>query len=100
MLQVVALGGILAFNEKTQPLVRMQTSEFQSGFVPWKTTIHRQPGLTWYMGASLVAENFLDGLSFYGDFLYTQHVTDSIHLQEPNSKRRVAFEKGMPRFCA
>jgi len=97
-LQVVALGGILVFNEKNEPVARVPSSDFQSGFIPWKTNIHRQPGLTWYMGASLVGENFLDGLSIYTDFLYTQHVTDSIQLRETNAKRRAAFANGMPRF--
>jgi hypothetical protein len=97
-LQVVALGGILVFNEKNEPVARVPSSDFQSGFIPWKTNIHRQPGLTWYMGGSLVAENFLDGLSIYTDFLYTQHVTDSIQLRETNAKRRAAFANGMPRF--
>jgi len=97
-LQFLALGGLLVSTDRNQPIVRVGTSTYQSGLIPWKTTIHRQPGLTWYLGASFVAEEFLEGLSFYCDFLNTQHLSDSIQLHESVAARAAAFAAGLPRF--
>jgi hypothetical protein len=73
-------------------------TDFQSGVIPWSTTIRQQPGTTWYFNASLKAGQFLGGLSFYGDYIYTQHLKDSISLREPDATRLASFNGGLARY--
>ncbi len=73
-------------------------TDFQTGFYPWSTTIRHRPGTTWYFNASLKAGKFLGGLSFYGDYIYTQHLKDHVHIQEPYADRKASFESCLGRY--
>jgi len=109
-LQLCIGGGFLLFNSKDQTNVRMYAAgstglpntstntDYQIGIIPWKTNINRRPGLTWYFNTSLKSEEFLGGLSIYLDYIYTQHLKDSITLQEPNATRKAAFNNGLERY--
>ncbi len=70
----------------------------QSGFYPWKTTIARKPGVTWYGNASFKADGFNDALSLYFDYIYTYHQKDSITLRETNETRSKAFALGVQKL--
>ncbi len=95
-LQFCVGGGILSFNDKDLLNTRFPSAtppasdqigkpsvstSLQNGIYPWKTDITKRPGLTWYMNASLKANNFLECLSAYFDFVYTQHLRDKISLK-------------------
>ncbi len=73
-------------------------TDFQTGFYPWSTTIRHRPGTTWYFNASLKAGKFLGGLSFYGDYIYTQHLKDHVRIQEPYADRKASFESCLGRY--
>jgi hypothetical protein len=80
------------------PIPPGPATDFQSGVIPWSTTIRQRPGTTWYFNASLKAGQFLGGLSFYGDYIYTQHLRDGISLREPNATRLASFNGGLARY--
>lgn len=96
-------GGVLGFTEERKiSNYHVPTSnqndrrmQLQAGIFPWTTTIEKTPGITWYMNASMKAENFLDGLSAYFDFIYTQHLRDRITIQEPNAVKAALFNMGL-----
>lgn len=67
----------------------------QSGFYPWKTSISKKPGTTWYANASFKADGFSDALSLYFDYIYTYHEKDSISLKESDAKRAASFKPGI-----
>ncbi len=90
-------GCLYAFQCKEFQEHRVHSSPYQSGFIPWKTSIRKQPGITWYMNVSGKSNNFVDGLSVYADWIYTVHLKDHITLTESNPERKAAFEEGLPR---
>ncbi len=95
MLQIGFGAGAAFFGTRTLTGQRVPTSELQVGIIPWKTTITKRPGPTWYFNVSLNSEQFTSGFSFYFDYIFTQHIKDSITLQETNSTRLMAFQKGV-----
>lgn len=76
--QVSIGGGIIYYGSKDVNGLHVPTHSYQSGFFPWKANVRRKPGVTWYGNASVMAPDFLPGLSGYFDFVYTQHEKDSI----------------------
>lgn len=83
----------------TDPVIEPSSAtDFQTGFYPWSTTIRHKPGTTWYFNASLKAGKFLGGLSFYGDYIYTQHLKDHVRIQEPYADRKASFESCLDRY--
>lgn len=86
-------GGLLLSEERDLKEYRVPSSKFQSGIIPWKTSITRKPGLTWYVNASFKGENFIDNVSVYFDYLYTRHTKDSIRLSDCLPTRQTIFEK-------
>lgn len=96
MLQASFGGGVMFSNERELSGQRVPTSQYQAGIIPWKTNIHKHPGLTWYLNASFKADDFISTLSFYFDWLYTRHLKDSITLRETDPARKTAFEVGLP----
>lgn len=96
MIQTSLGGGIMIASERDLPGYRVPTSTFQAGIIPWKTTIRKHPGLTWYLNVSFKADDFISTLSFYFDWLYTRHMKDSITLKEPDATRSAAFAVGVP----
>jgi hypothetical protein len=106
-LQLCLGGGVLAFNEEKDWInERFYSSDvlnskeiLQSGIIPWKVSaLHKDPGLTWYMNVSLKAEEFIDNLSVYMDYIYTQHLKDSVHTKESNLNRDKYFQAGIDRY--
>jgi hypothetical protein len=95
-MRVPSTNPIRVYDEVTQD--PNYVTDFQSGFYPWMTTVRQRPGLTWYLNAALKAENFLDGLSVYADYIYTQHLKDSMTLKEPDETRKNSFKGGFGRF--
>lgn len=96
MLQTSFGGGVMFANKRELSNQRVPTSIYQTGIIPWKTNIHKHPGLTWYLNASMKAEDIISTLSVYVDWLYTRHLKDSITLRETNENRRKAFSIGIP----
>ncbi len=98
MIQVGIGGGSLFFNSRELTNYRVPSSLYQSGIYPWKTSISKEPGITWYANASIKAENFISDLSLYLDYVFSYHDKDTISLKEKNSDRRAAFAAGLPRL--
>jgi hypothetical protein len=90
-------GGALLFGAVTDTDQRFPSSEFQQGLIPWKVaSIRRSPGATWYINTSLKAEEFIEGLSLYADYCYTQHLSDSITISDVTAKKTL-FQDGVAR---
>lgn len=87
-------AGAVISERRTLDNYRVASSENQSGLIPWQTTITNRPGVTWYGNASFKAEDFIEGVSVFCDYIYTQHAKDSITLKECNAVRRAAFIAG------
>jgi len=89
-------GGLLIFNEKDLASQYLPTTDLQSVVFPWQVTrLTKRPGETWYVNVGMKAEHFLENLSFYADFSYTQHVKDTFTIKETDSARRDAFAAGV-----
>jgi hypothetical protein len=86
------------FKNYRVPSAAADTPIKQSGFYPWKTTVSRTPGITWYGNASFKADGFSDAMSLYFDYIYTYHQKDSILLRETSSDRSKAFALGPARL--
>lgn len=96
MMQISIGGGAVFFAEKDFAQFRMPTHSAQIGFIPWTTSVTRRPGITWYLNASMKAENFVSkkdipNFSFYFDYIYTEHIKDSIILREPDNTKAALF---------
>ncbi len=96
MVQTSFGGGVMFANKRELSNQRVPTNIYQAGIIPWKTSLHKHPGLTWYLNASFKAEDFISTLSFYFDWLYTRHLKDSLTLRETDSLRYAAFSIGIP----
>ena len=83
-IQLAFGAGAAFFEEKNLSNQRIPSSKYQYGIYPWKTDIKKQPGTTWYANFSMMAQNFTEDLSFYCDFIHTEHRKDSIELKEEN----------------
>ena len=88
----ISLGGGAVVSESKTVWQRMPNNIYQSGIYPWKTQVDKRPGTTWYANASFKAENFVDGLSCYFDYIFTQHAKDSLTLLDANSYRQALFQ--------
>lgn len=93
--QVSVGGGVLINGEQSGVSERFPSSPFQVGLMPWKTTVLTKPGMTWHMNASMKAENFVDGLSIYLDYIYTQHLHDKFTLKEADEAKLAEFKQGL-----
>jgi hypothetical protein len=94
-IQVGLGGGFVFFNERDLVNQRVPSSLFQSGITPWKVNICKEPGMTWYVNASFKSDDFIKNLSFYFDYLYTEHLKDEVTLLEKNATRAKAFAPGV-----
>lgn len=81
MLTLNAGAGVTFFDERTIDDFGTPTSQEQGTFYPWKTTIRRRPGTSWNFNVSMHAENIVDSLSFYADYVFTKHEPDSISVE-------------------
>ncbi len=89
-------GGGLLFDADTQTNQRFPSSDTQVGLIPWTVgSVRCAPGGTWYLNASLKAEEFVEGLSVYTDFCYTQHEQDTISVSDSNSGKQALFQEGV-----
>jgi len=91
----VSIGGGTVISESKTVWQRMPSSIYQSGIYPWKTMINKRPGTTWYVNSSFKAENFIDGLSCYFDYIFTEHLKDSLTLRESNANRLLCFQSAL-----
>ena len=96
-IQIGLGGGGAFFTTQNLTNFRMPTSEFQAGIIPWTTNVTKEPGPMWYVNASFKIDNFMPDFSFYCDYIYTEHLRDTITLKEPNAARALLFlpEKSM-----
>lgn len=98
-LQVAIGGGALFFNQKDQKNVRFPSSGLQVGLYPWiLSQMKKRPGTTWYANASIKSEEFMEGFSFFMDYIYTQHAKDRIEIVESDAKRLAAFTTGLDKY--
>lgn len=92
-------GGALMSTADTQANQRFPSSDMQQGLIPWTAgTVRREPGATWYMNASLKAEEFIDGLSLYADYCYTMHEPDTISVSDSDPAKQRLFQNGVSRL--
>jgi len=71
-------GNISIFNDQIQRNYRVPSSNKQSAIYPWKTTIKKRPGISWNLHAGAKAENFVEFLSLYVNYIYSRHEKDNI----------------------
>jgi hypothetical protein len=76
-------GGATFFETRELENYRVPSSVFQTNLIPWKTTVRRRLGTVWNFYATLKASPFMDGLSFYADYILTHHKADSIRVKDP-----------------
>ncbi len=91
-IQINLGGGAVVYSSRELTNQRVPVSEFQVGMIPWKTNIDRKPGTLWYVNASFKAEEFINGFSFYFDYIYSEHEEDEITVKDPNSRRKAVFQ--------
>lgn len=91
----MSLGGGVVVSETKTVSQRMPNDSHQSGLYPWKTQVSKQPGTTWYMNASFKSDDFTGGLSFYFDYIFTQHLKDSLSILDSNTDRKTEFNKAL-----
>ncbi len=90
-------GGAAVFASADIKDMRFATNNLQTvTILPWTADIvSKRPGFIWYLNASMKAEHFLETLSFYFDYLYTQHEKDDYKLKAYPAARQAAFEEGV-----
>lgn len=89
----IGFGGGAAFYEsKNIKSYRVPSSIYQAGIYPWKASIKKSPGAVWYVNASFKAEKFIEDFSFFFDYIHTEHIKDSIKMQETDSTRNQYFK--------
>jgi hypothetical protein len=92
MLQFGVGSGIVLYASKNYTNYRVPSSEYQSGIYPWKAPIRKKPGPVWYINFSFKADDIVDNLSFFFDYIYTQHQRDSITVMTGSKERNEYFE--------
>lgn len=93
---VIGFGGaITLFDSRTLENYRVPSSIHQSTLFPWQTTVKRRLGTTWNLYASLIAYEFIKGLSFFANYIFVRHERDSFSLQEQNKARADFFRVGV-----
>lgn len=88
-------GGALICPEKDKNDQRIHSSILQQGIIPWRTNVTWKPGVTWHANASMMASGFVDDMSVFLDFIYTQHLQDTITLKTTNAAQKAAFAAGV-----
>ncbi len=83
-IDIVWEAGITHFFEKNY-LTRVPTHDLQFMLFPYKTTIHSSPGNTWYISFGMYAYQFLSKLSVYAQYMYLNHLSDTITLVTPDT---------------
>lgn len=94
----IAFGGGAAFFASADvKSMRFATNDLQTvTILPWTADIvSKRPGFVWYLNASIKAEHFLETLSAYLDYVYTQHEKDDYVLKAYPARRQQAFEAGV-----
>lgn len=73
--QIIQLGfgGTITFWGNRTENFRIPTARGQSNIYPWKIKAKRQYGPSWNIHADLCAEDFIDRLSFYLNFIYAKN---------------------------
>ena len=92
MVQLGFGGGAAFFGSKNYSNYRVPNSVYQSGIYPWHAKIKRSVGTVWYVNASFMAKDFIDKLSFFFDYIHTQHEQDSIIMKEATNDRNNLFK--------
>jgi len=82
-IEVDFFAGLTHFFSRTY-LARVPTSIYQSVLFPYSTNIKVSPGDSWFISLGLNAYHFLENLSVYVQYLYTQHLTDTVQLVTPD----------------
>lgn len=72
-------GGTHFFNRKINGMF-IPTHEEQTGIFPYKTDVNYDPGMTFNFSVSMNAFHYSDKLSFYAQYLFTNHTKDTITL--------------------
>jgi hypothetical protein len=75
-------AGVSLFESKIQTNQRVPTSLTQQSIYPWKATIYRRPGPVWNLHTGFKARDFIENLTFYGNFIYTKHERDRIRMRD------------------
>jgi hypothetical protein len=76
-------AGLAYFLPKKFDQYRVPNNMFQAGLYPFTTAVEVKPGPTWHVGLVMNAYNFIDCLSFYGEYVYITHLRDKIRLLNP-----------------
>lgn len=83
-------GSVTLFESKTQCL-RVPNHKYQSSFYPFKAKVRRTLGPSWNINCTMHANDILDGLSVYLEYLYSKHERDTITIKDCDDVRRNSF---------
>ncbi|MCK4265592.1 hypothetical protein KAW80_04520 [Candidatus Babeliales bacterium] len=75
-------GNFSIFDEKKLRNFRVPSSLNQEVIYPWTTTVRMRPGMSWSLYGGFKGEDFIEGLSFYFNYIYTRHEEDGIKVLE------------------
>jgi hypothetical protein len=88
-------GGATFFNDKTIDSFRVPNHRLQNGYIPWTTKVTRDPGYSWFAHVSIRSINFIDRVTFYGDYSYQAHKSDNFTCNDPDPQRAELFTEGI-----
>jgi len=87
--------GLVLFPERDINNYRVFTNSYQRNLIPWKANISKEPGITWYGNIAFKADNFIENVNAYIEYVYTQHEKDTLTLRETDKARLAAFQAGI-----
>ena len=75
-------GGYTIFKERSITGYRLPNNKYQAILYPFKQDISKKRGGTWHLGASMFAEEFIQGMQCFVDYSWTVHRRDKITLDD------------------
>ena len=83
-------GGSHFFKQRINGMF-VPTHEQQSRIFPYKTDVNYDPGTTWNFSISMNAYHYSDKLSFFAQYLFTNHAKDKITLVTADTAFKPSF---------
>jgi hypothetical protein len=74
-------AGLTHFSSRTICGFHVPNSPLQQGLYPFATTVNYQPGHNWHCAAKIAAQNFLENLSMFFQFVVVHHEKDCINIK-------------------
>jgi hypothetical protein len=76
--------GVTHFFRHCHNCFPMPTDIYQTGIFPFSTSVNIQPGDTWWGAIKLSAYHFVGNLSFWGQYMFINHLKDCISPTNPD----------------